>query len=433
LFNEFIKNYNILRNILRECFLYGCYSREDLEKKMKISSRKISYEIRRIQQFIGKKYIKIDKYGRYNLLNLTYDFLRHPDNFLINTYYSKSFTKNDLILYFSILMYLESCNKEKDFNSIEMALIENGLISYENLSRKTLERKINEMCNDLTQIEYKIYKRKKFYKIAKDIFKSINNDELKNLFLAIKLFKNVMIPTTFGYFLEDTIIDYAKLQRNFDIRTIDCFNYSNLYYHPAIEEELLWTILKAIHNRKKIKINYKAKKSDKNSNNLESIVPYKIRFDVKYGRLYLVSILQDEYDNLKCIIIRIDRIEEIKVLKSRFKREEYNKLYNKYFEHSWSNAIMETDGDLEEVIFLIIINDDNDKEIIDKILLEVQNIECKKLEYGVYQFKLIVNDSLEILPWIRSYAGNIIVKENKKLKDKLYNDLEETLKSYGVV
>lgn len=82
MFSEFIKHYNIIRDILRDCFLYGYYSRDGLENKRNVSSRKISYEMRRIQQYVEDEYIRFDKDGRYKLMSLSYDFMRHTDNFL---------------------------------------------------------------------------------------------------------------------------------------------------------------------------------------------------------------------------------------------------------------------------------------------------------------------------------------------------------------
>ncbi len=64
MFNDFIKHYNIIRHILRDCFLYGCFSRDGLENKRNISSRKVSYEMRRIQQYVEDEYIRFDKDGR---------------------------------------------------------------------------------------------------------------------------------------------------------------------------------------------------------------------------------------------------------------------------------------------------------------------------------------------------------------------------------
>jgi len=127
MFSDFIKHYNIIRDILRDCFLYGCFSRDGLESKRNVSSRKISYEMRRIQQYVEEEYIKVDKDGRYKLLNLTYDFMRHSDNFLVSTYMTKSFTRTDLLIYFLILLYIQSQKRQCSLSEIEDGLAEEDI------------------------------------------------------------------------------------------------------------------------------------------------------------------------------------------------------------------------------------------------------------------------------------------------------------------
>ena len=73
MFSDFIKHYDNIRVILRSIFLYGCFSLEGLEEKTTLSTRKISYELRRIRQYIEKDFIKTDMDGRNKLLNLSYD------------------------------------------------------------------------------------------------------------------------------------------------------------------------------------------------------------------------------------------------------------------------------------------------------------------------------------------------------------------------
>ncbi len=41
MFPDFIKHYDMIRSILRDVFLYGCFSKSDLENKNNNSSRKI--------------------------------------------------------------------------------------------------------------------------------------------------------------------------------------------------------------------------------------------------------------------------------------------------------------------------------------------------------------------------------------------------------
>ena len=72
----------------------------------------------------------MDKDGRFKLLSLTYDSLKHTDNFLVNTYMTKSFTQTDLITYFLILLFLQSKNVPCSVNTIENELIEDGLLKY---------------------------------------------------------------------------------------------------------------------------------------------------------------------------------------------------------------------------------------------------------------------------------------------------------------
>jgi len=110
---------------------------------------KISYEMRRIQQYVEEEYIKVDKDGRYKLLNLTYDFMRHSDNFLVSTYMTN----------FLILLYIQSQKRQCSLSEIEDGLAEGGYL---------FERKLSEMCTSFGILSCETVKRKKFYSITPD-------------------------------------------------------------------------------------------------------------------------------------------------------------------------------------------------------------------------------------------------------------------------
>ena len=116
--------------------MYGCFSKGDLENKNHGNSRKVSYEMRRIKQYIEDDFIKIDKDGKNKLLSLSYDDISNTKNFLVNTYLSKSFTRSDIILYYYLLLVLNYINEPMTFSEIENELISNELIDYENISSK---------------------------------------------------------------------------------------------------------------------------------------------------------------------------------------------------------------------------------------------------------------------------------------------------------
>lgn len=427
MFSDFIKHYNIIRDILRDCFLYGCFSRDGLESKRNLSSRKISYEMRRIQQYVEEKYIKFDKDGRYKLLSLTYDFLRHTDNFLVNTYMTKSFTRTDILLHFYILMLLHANGNSFTLSSIENELIDKGLISFDKISSKTIERKLVEMSERLGILSSETIKRTKYYKVSPDILESLDEKELIELLLAVNLFKNIIFPITAGYYCEETLKDYIKYERKSIVDNYNYFNYRHVHFHPVIEEHILWDILKAIHKKKKIILNYNLPQNSNKTNIL--VCPYKIRYDVHHGRFYLISFNWHG----KIIVSRLDRIESVEFQKETYETTDFKEKYEECMSASWSSVSLSGRNRPEKVEFEIIIDEPNENYIIEKIANEAPNGEIKKIETGCYHFSMLVNDSGEIIPWLRSYTGHIRILQSADLEQKLLTDWKEMLNIYGAI
>lgn len=430
MFSDFIKHYNIIRSILRDVFLYGCFSREGLEDKRKVSSRKISYEIRRIQQYVEEEFIKVDRDGRYKLLSLTYDAIRNTENFLVKTYMTKSFTRTDLLLYFYILMVLNHVQGPLCFRDIEEKLIGEGLISYDDISSKTIERKLQEMSLSQGILQCSAIKRTKHYSIAEDILKELDDNEVLELLKAVSLYKNIIFPVTAGYYSEQVLKDYAKYERKIDLDIKDYFQYKNLHFHPVIEEEILWRILKAIRHRKLVTLNYELPSGNGGGKTMITAVkPYKIRYDIQCGRFYLVS-----YDSSnRCIVSRLDRVEKVDILKESYSIDNLPVLYKRDMKYSWSSVAL-GEGKFPEIVKLeVIINEKKESYIIEKIKSEALNSTAIKVAEGVYYITLIVNDVMEIIPWLRSYSGYIRVIEGSWLNKRLNEDWKEMLEGYGAL
>lgn len=429
MFNDFIKHYNIIRAILRDVFLYGCFSREGLGDKRKISSRKISYEIRRIQQYVESEFIKTDRDGRNKLLALTYDSIRNTENFLVKTYMTKSFTPSDLILYFSLMMLLNSKEKPCCFKDIEGQLIEEGIISYDNISSKTVERKLEEMCKSLGVLGCETQKRTKYYKVSQDIFQSLNDNEVSEFITAVAMYKNILFPVSAGYFCEQSLMDYARFERGMKIEKRDEFQYKNLHFHPVIEEQVLWKLLQAIHEKKYVVLNYNVPETKKVNTSKEPLRPYKIRYDISCGRFYLVSYsLQN-----RCVISRLDRIQEVEVAKTTYDERNLDKLYRWDMKNSWSSVPLNAGNKPEKIVLEINIDEPKENYLIEKIKCEAKNAEVEKISQGCYRFTLLVNDSLEMVPWVRSYSGYVTVIQGRGLKNKITEDWKEMLDNYGTV
>ncbi len=107
-------------------------------------------------------------------MSLAYDFMRHPDNFLVSTYTTKSFTRTDLSTYFLTLLYIMSENKPCTLKCIEDGLNAEGLVSFDKISSKTIQRKLTEMCESIGVLTCEVIKRTKYYGIPRDILDTIH-------------------------------------------------------------------------------------------------------------------------------------------------------------------------------------------------------------------------------------------------------------------
>lgn len=429
IFPDFIKHYDLIRSILRDVFLYGCFSKGDLENKNHGSLRKVSYEMRRIKQYIENDFIKIDKDGKNKLLSLSYDDISNTKNFLIDTYLSKSFTKADIILYYYLLLILNYKNKPMTFSDIENELVNEELIDYENISSKTIERKLNELARSMEIVSVKKNGRVKEYCISEDILKELNNKEVLKLYNIVDLYKNIIFPNVSGHYFYDTLKDYMEFERNIIPKNNNCFQYKNLHFHPVIEEELILKIMRAIENRNEIRIktNYKNTRVKKHDN--EVVRPFKLRYDIECGRFYVFSFTSSG----RCISARLDRKDDVEVLKTRFNYDKYEEKYKLAMDKSFSSVPHNTDAPCEEVEFEVKINSLNEYYIVEKIKGELGECTFEEMSDTRYSFKKIVNDSWEMIPWIRRYGGYLRVISPRYLHKKLEKDWEEMLNNYGII
>lgn len=429
IFPDFIKHYDIIRSILRDVFLYGCFSKSDLENKKHGSLRKVNYEMRRIRQYIENDFIKIDKDGKSKLLSLSYDDISNTKNFLVSTYLSKSFTKSDIILYYYLLLILNYKGEPMNFSEIENELINKGLINYDDISSKTIERKINEMTNSIQVVTSRKRGRVKEYYISDDILEELSNKEVEKLYYIVDLYKNIIFPNVSGYYFYDTLKDYVQFERNIQVIEKYCFQYKNLHFHPVIEEEIILKLMKAIENRSEIILRNNNKVSRNKRYDNEVLKPFKLRYDVECGRFYLFSFTNKG----RCVSARLDRKYDVEILKTKFNYDVYKEKYKFSMEKSFSSVPHNNDDPYEEVEFKVKINSFNEYYIVEKIKGELGDCIFEKINDTEYVLKKEVNDSWEMIPWIRKYGGFLKVVSPKWLSKKIKEDWEDMLRSYGAI
>lgn len=427
MFPDFIKHYDMIRSILRDVFLYGCFSKSTLENKNKNSIRKINYEMRRIRQYIEKDFIKIDKDGKNKLMNLSYNNILNTKNFLVDTYLSKSFTRSDIILYYCLLLVLNYEDKPMTFSEIEDVLIEKELIDYDKISSKTIERKLKEMTENLEIVKAEKNGRVKEYSVCEDVLKELSNEEIEKLLFVCSLYKNIVFPNVSGYYTVQSLSDYMKFERNVEINDDDFFQYQYLHFQPVIEEELILKVMKAIKNRNEILIHSNGKVRRVKTYDEKNIKPVKLRYDIECGRFYIIGFCKG-----RCISARIDRKDDVEIVNTTFDYDKYLEKYKKSMDKSFSSVPNNNDNPYDIVKFKLSIDPETENFLINKIKGELGICVIEKVNDQEYVIEKEVNDAWEMIPWIRKYCGNIKVVSPAWLKKKINADWKIMLSNYNI-
>ena len=98
-YSELIKNFEKIRDYMREFYIYGFKSREDYTKK---SARSYDDERRRIESWLGG-YMAFRHTGEGKNVFISVDNRSVTFNPLHNAWKAKSFTDKDIVLHFCIL------------------------------------------------------------------------------------------------------------------------------------------------------------------------------------------------------------------------------------------------------------------------------------------------------------------------------------------
>ena len=98
-YSELIKDFSRIRDYMREFFVYGFKSREEIDIK---SARSYDNERRRIESWLSE-YMSFHQDTNGKNVFISVDSRRVPHNPLYQAWKAKSFTKNDITLHFWLM------------------------------------------------------------------------------------------------------------------------------------------------------------------------------------------------------------------------------------------------------------------------------------------------------------------------------------------
>ena len=400
-FSELIKNFNKIRDYMRDFYIYGFKSRNDFSLK---SARTYDNEKRRCESYLGSS-MKWTYSGGNKVSFVSVDCSNIPSNPLYSAWKSKSFTANDIMLHFYILDEVK--DKEISLEDLTNSIcIKSGIIFDVQIVRLK--------CNEY--VDHGILSRTKrgkgfAYKLADD-----NIDMSEDLIDAIKYFQGDTLGVIGSYILDSSFINN------------DLFVYKHNYIAHTLDDAILIELLGAIRSNKKIRIKQLGAKSGKQM--ISTVYPVKILVSCRSGRRYLCAYIQStkrfksyRLDSIKAVEILEDDADVPQDLQSTLERN---------LEQLWSASF---DGETRNESFTITlrIDEENEQHIINRIKKESRGGELTRLEQNVFVFSKEVFDANEALPWIKTFIGRIIsYKSTPMLERKLYADIMDMAKLYGL-
>lgn len=487
-FQNDIKRYDKIRDILRYLYMFGSSTKEELVEKKLVKSISSFYDIRqRIENYIDGEYLQVNKStekGTGKKYRFMYDPFRCPVNYLAETYQNCSYVTDDIIFYFCLMQafidpdypecpydYLngnpliaddEVLEFDDDVAITDLVTIVKNIYSNNQAILNSLNNIIpNDEHNDklftwarikariteLVDLGILVETNENRYTLSSDIFENIESEDLSDIQLMTQFFYNCTFLTVPGFYLSSTISAYAQSVYSketdsfFNKQENPVFFYKNHRLQNVIDDDTTWRILTAIHNKVVITYSYKIKDGDVLH---FDVLPMKIVIDKQYGRQYFFCY---NYNDQKFYMPRISAVSDIKIKKTFDKKRiyeaipsnerhdihaAYNHIYNDHVNNTWNIAFGENVSTVN--IHFSFPTDDYSKWLSRLVTTQHHGI-VTELGNGKVDFSVDVCSELELVPWIRSFGSyaTVDMNTNPELANKLKSDWEEALRQYGII
>lgn len=404
MFNELIKNYEKIREYMRDFYVYGFKSREEFDLK---SPRSYDDERRRIESYLGEHMHFIRTQDGKNMF-IEIDTRHISSNPLYKSLKSKSFTDKDITLHFIIFDILYSPKVAFSVTEI-IDIIENEYLSYfdEPLSfdESTIRKKLKEYEREGIIEVFKAGKAN-YYKRASDI-------DYKKYDTVLQYFSEVAPVGALGSF----ILDKLDTQKSI-------FAFKHHYITGALDSDIICSILLAIKEKRIIEIkNASTKKSEGFE---KKLVPLQIFASTQGGRMHLMG-----YDLKfnKLASFRIDYIKDVKISDTCPYFDRMKQLLESAKKHMWGVVVRRR---TEHIEFTLEVNK-GEEYIIKRLNREKRIGRVDKIDDCHYKFSADVYDSWEMVPWIRTFICRItsISFSNIKNQKRFFEDFEKLYMLYN--
>ena len=410
-YNELIKNFDRIRDYMRQFYVYGFKSRIQYDKK---SVRSYDDERRRMESWLGDhmSFVRTPE-GKNVFISIDSRTIRH--NPLYNAWKAKSFTDGDITLHFILFDILYDTSVKRTIAELMEEIDTKYLAGFETpmmFDESTVRKKLKEYCEAGIVVS-----EKEGRKVS---YRRTDGTDIEKLNDVLHYFSEVAPCGVIGSYILDK-----------EDTDTDAFTFKHHYITGAIDSGVLAALFTAMREKRAVTVTNMSRRKDIPRRN--RVVPLRIFISAQSGRQHLFVYMPD-FNSFNSL--RIDYLSNVKLEDPtpRFDelRAELDRMQNKMWgvsvkRNKWGNE------HLEHVEFTIKVQE-NEEYIAKRLEREKRIGTVEKLDEHTYRFSADVYDTSEMIPWIRTFICRIdkMNFSNRTIENQFKKDLEAMYRMYGI-
>lgn len=407
-YSELIKNFDRIRDYMRQFYVYGFKSRTEYDKK---STRSYDNERRRIESWLGE-YMRFRQTPDGKNVFLSVDSRAIPGNPLYNAFKAKSFTAGDVTFHFYVLDLLKGGNAYTVQEILDL-FGEKYLCHFDTDWQpdiSTIRKKLKEYT-ELGILQAEKRGRELYYSRTPETV------DLKAWADTAAFFSEADPLGVIGSALLD--------QLN---QTPDYYQFKHHYILHTLDSQIMLQLLEAIGARRTVKLTNVSQRSGENRQVVHLVCPLQIFVSTQGGRQYLLCY---HYRLKKLMFFRLDYIQKVELTAEEKQFDTYMGYCEKFHSHLWG-ASSGVDFNLDHLEMTLHLEDD-EQHVLRRLEREKRIGRVERIDSNTYKYVVDTYDASELLPWIRSFIGRIEKLEcsDESVVTKFYENLEQMYRMYG--
>lgn len=396
-FSELIRNFDKIRDYMRDFYIYGFKTRSEFQHK---SARSYDNEKRRIESYLGE-YMQwsYGSNGKATVISLDSSEIR--TNPLYAAWKSKSFTSNDILLHFYLLDQLQQESPLTVQELTERISQQSGII----FDAQTVRMK----CVEYEQegLFYREKRGKTVYYGLSELYFSHLVALAPGLMDGVKFFHEVGLFGEVGSFLLDQ-----------EGETNELFSFKHHYIVHTLEDGILLQLQKALQEGLLVRLKNVSEKTGKTS--LTEGVPLKILISAATGRRYVCCYVPSRR-RFSCF--RLDQIKSVQLLEPYGESEVLKEKLKKNLEYIWGTSLGGRNR-RDTLKMKLLIDEATEAYILRRIEREGRGGTLEKVGPNTFLYTRECFDAAEMLPWIKTFTGRILALEsnNTEVVSRFHRD-----------